>query len=108
LHAIEEVPIALAMFVVTAGDPVQTILGGVNYGRDCDSIAGMGGAVAGALRGLDALPEAWRRTVSEGSHKDFDAPARALVAVACELLDADGGRIAGRKAALVENLEHDA
>ena len=54
-HAIEEVPIALGFLVVTGGDYEETIFGGTNYGRDNDSIAGMGGAIAGALHGIDAL-----------------------------------------------------
>ena len=40
----------------TGGDCAETILGGVNYGRDSDSIASMGGALAGALGGIGALP----------------------------------------------------
>ena len=54
-HSIEEVPIALGFLVVTGGDFEQTIFGATNYGRDNDSIAGMGGAIAGALHGIDAL-----------------------------------------------------
>ena len=49
LHSIEELPIALGMLLVGAGDYRRTVLGSVNYGRDCDSIATMGGAIAGAL-----------------------------------------------------------
>ena len=51
LHAIEELPIALGLLVATGGDYAETVLGGVNYGRDSDSIASMGGALAGALGG---------------------------------------------------------
>ena len=58
-HAIEEVPIALGFLVVTGGDYEETIFGGTNYGRDNDSIAGMGGAIAGALHGIDALRPEW-------------------------------------------------
>ena len=54
-HSIEEVPIALGFLVVTGGDFEETIFGGTNYGRDNDSIAGMGGAIAGALHGVGAL-----------------------------------------------------
>ena len=51
LHAIEELPIALGLLAATGGDCAETVLGGVNYGRDSDSIASMGGALAGALGG---------------------------------------------------------
>ena len=49
LHSIEEVPIALGLLLATRGDYTETMLGGVNYGRDSDSIASMGGAIAAAL-----------------------------------------------------------
>ena len=60
LHAIEELPIALGLLVATGGDYEETVLGGVNYGRDSDSIASMGGALAGAL-GESAPPRLGRR-----------------------------------------------
>lgn len=49
LHTIEELPIALGMLVISGGDYSHAVLGSVNYGRDCDSIATMSGALAGAL-----------------------------------------------------------
>ncbi len=39
------------LLVITDGDVAGTILGATNYGRDSDSIATMGGAIAGALGG---------------------------------------------------------
>ncbi|KIF70345.1 crystallin, partial [Streptomyces sp. AcH 505] len=45
LHAIEELPVALGMLLIGAGDYRRTVLGSVNYGRDCDSIATMSGAL---------------------------------------------------------------
>lgn len=100
LHSIEEVPIALAMLVVTGGEYVGTVLGGINYGRDCDSIAGMGGAIAGALGGVDVIPADWDERVSRGSRKDFAAPARALAAVAAVVLEHDRARWQAREAAM--------
>jgi len=82
IHSIEEVPLALGMLVVSRGDYSGTVLGGVNYGRDSDSIAGMGGAIAGALGGVHAIPQEWRETVASASRKDFDAAALALAGVA--------------------------
>ncbi|MGH2544969.1 MAG: ADP-ribosylglycohydrolase family protein, partial [Ardenticatenaceae bacterium] len=55
-HAIEELPVALAYLVMNQGDFRQVVLGAANYGRDADSIAGMAGAICGALHGLSALP----------------------------------------------------
>ena len=41
--AIEELPVALGMVLVADGDFESAVLGGVNYGRDADSIASMAG-----------------------------------------------------------------
>ena len=43
LHSIEELPVALGMLLVGGADFRHTVLGSVNYGRDCDSIATMSG-----------------------------------------------------------------
>ncbi|MFI7439670.1 ADP-ribosylglycohydrolase family protein [Nonomuraea indica] len=82
LHSIEELPLALAFLVVAKGDYRDTVLGGVNYGRDADSIASMGGAIAGALGGLGAVPAEWVTRVGEASRTDLVAPGRAVARVA--------------------------
>ncbi|MCP3805001.1 ADP-ribosylglycohydrolase family protein [Allokutzneria sp. A3M-2-11 16] len=92
LHSIEELPIALGMLVVSRGDTRGTILGSVNYGRDCDSIASMGGAISGALNGLDDVPADWRERVAEASKLDLEAPAVALADVAREVFERDTRR----------------
>ena len=70
-HSIEEVPIALGFLVVTGGDFEETIFGGTNYGRDNDSIAGMGGAIAGALHGSDALRDEWVAQINSANRIDL-------------------------------------
>ncbi|MGW1495529.1 ADP-ribosylglycohydrolase family protein [Streptomyces sp. NPDC002402] len=92
LHSIEELPIALGMLMVGGGDYRRTVLGAVNYGRDCDSIASMAGAIAGALHGESAVPSDWAKTVAEASRIDLHAPARALAAVAREIFSRDRER----------------
>lgn len=82
LHSIEELPLALAFLVVAKGDYRDTVLGGVNYGRDADSIASMGGAIAGALGGLAAVPAEWVTRVGEASRTDLVGPGRAVAQVA--------------------------
>jgi len=91
-NAIEELPVALGMLVANAGDYTQTVLGGVNYGRDSDSIAQMGGSIAGALHGETAVPRAWAERVSSASRRDFRAVADGLAAVAKEVFDHDRKR----------------
>ncbi|MGW2228927.1 ADP-ribosylglycohydrolase family protein [Streptomyces formicae] len=89
LHSIEELPIALGMLLVGEGDYRRTVLGSVNYGRDCDSIATMSGGLVGALRGEAAIPREWSKTVSEASRLDLHAPARVLTDVAREVFTRD-------------------
>ncbi|MFD9907583.1 ADP-ribosylglycohydrolase family protein [Streptomyces sp. NPDC059063] len=92
LHAIEELPIALAMVLIGDGDYRRTVLGSVNYGRDCDSIATMSGAITGALSGAAAVPADWSTTVSRASRLDLHAPATALAKVAEEIHAKDRSR----------------
>lgn len=92
LHSIEELPIALGMLLVARGDYRHTVLGAVNYGRDCDSIATMAGAVAGALQGESAIPHDWAKPVAEASRLDLHAPARELALVTREIFVRDQRR----------------
>lgn len=85
LHSIEELPVALGLLLVGGGDYRETVLGAVNYGRDCDSIATMSGALVGALRGTAAVPTEWTTVVSEASRLDLGAPAATLADVAREI-----------------------
>ncbi|MDQ0796920.1 ADP-ribosylglycohydrolase family protein [Streptomyces sp. B1I3] len=99
LHSVEELPIALGMLLVGGGDYRLSVLGSVNYGRDCDSIATMSGALAGALHGEQAIPEAWAKTVAEASRLDLHAPARTLTEVAREIFARDTARRRSHEAA---------
>ncbi|MFD5397356.1 ADP-ribosylglycohydrolase family protein [Streptomyces sp. NPDC127097] len=92
LHAIEELPIALGMLLIGGGDFRSTVLGSVNYGRDCDSIATMSGALVGALRGAEAVPSEWSAEVARASRLDLEAPGAALAAVAREVFTRDRAR----------------
>jgi ADP-ribosylglycohydrolase len=100
LHTIEELPVALAMVLVAAGDYRQAVLGAVNYGRDCDSIATMAGAVSGALG--SPVPDDWSKTVSEASRLDLWEPATTLTAVTREIFERDLTRRRTHEAAFAE------
>ncbi|MGW0805877.1 ADP-ribosylglycohydrolase family protein [Nonomuraea sp. NPDC002799] len=82
VHSIEELPLALGFLVIAKGDYRGTVLGGVNYGRDADSIASMGGAIAGALGGLASIPQQWVEEVGTASRTDLVAPGLAIAGVA--------------------------
>lgn len=92
LHSIEELPIALGMLLIADGSYESSVLGAVNYGRDCDSTATMAGAIAGALGGADVVPAAWAKQVAEASRLDLHAPAAALASVAREIFALDRTR----------------
>ncbi|MER7641076.1 ADP-ribosylglycohydrolase family protein [Streptomyces sp. NPDC126522] len=98
--AIEELPVALGMLVVSGGDFRHAVLGSVNYGRDCDSIATMAGAVAGALG--SAVPQDWSKTVAEASRLDLWEPATTLTAVTREVFERDVLRRRAHEAAFSE------
>ncbi|MFC8920075.1 ADP-ribosylglycohydrolase family protein [Streptomyces sp. NPDC047821] len=101
LHAIEELPIALGMLLVGEGDYRRTVLGAVNYGRDCDSTATMAGALAGALHGEAAVPADWAKQVAEASRLDLHAPAAVLAEVAHEVFMRDTARRRAHERAFV-------
>ncbi|CAM5731907.1 ADP-ribosylglycohydrolase family protein [Streptomyces fumanus] len=100
LHAIEELPVALGMVIVARGDHRHAVLGAVNYGRDCDSIATMAGALTGALG--SPVPEEWAKTVAEASRLDLWAPAATLTEVAREVFTRDVHRRRAHERAFAE------
>jgi ADP-ribosylglycohydrolase len=52
----ESVPAAFAVLAAVPDDPWQACLLAASLGGDCDTIAAMAGAVAGACHGVDAFP----------------------------------------------------
>ncbi|MCT2584814.1 ADP-ribosylglycohydrolase family protein [Actinophytocola gossypii] len=101
--SIEELPVALGMLVVAGGDYRETVLGSVNYGRDSDSIAVMGGSIAGALGGRGVVPDEWVTDVGEASRMDVTATGPTMAAVAKEIWAKDRERF-DRRAALFDSL----
>ena len=77
-HSIEELPIALGFLVVARGDFEKTIFGAANYGRDNDSIASMGGAIAGALHGIGTIRQEWTETINSANRIDLNPIAHRL------------------------------
>lgn len=88
-QAIEELPIALAMVMVSKGDYREAVLGGVNYGRDSDSIASMAGAMLGALNGIESIPVGWVHGIESASKRDFYKLSSDLEQVVLEVFELD-------------------
>ncbi|MEO3803621.1 ADP-ribosylglycohydrolase family protein [Nonomuraea sp. B1E8] len=101
-HSIEELPLALGFLVIAKGGYRDTVLGGVNYGRDADSIASMGGAIAGALGGLSSVPAEWVEQIGSASRTDLVAPGLAIAEVARRVHAADLARRRDHEAAFAD------
>ena len=99
-HAIEELPVALGLLVATGGDCAESVLGGVNYGRDSDSIASMAGALAGALG--STVPADWVEEVGTASKLDLEQPGQTMAEVAQEIFERDQQRFEARAKAMAD------
>jgi ADP-ribosylglycohydrolase len=102
--SIEELPVALGMVLVAGGDYESAVLGGVNYGRDSDSIASMAGAVCGALGGRAAVRDDWHDRVAEASRTPLEPAGHTMADVAVDVFAKDAARArerGERRAALV-------
>ncbi|MFK3980895.1 ADP-ribosylglycohydrolase family protein [Micromonospora sp. NPDC050397] len=64
----ESVPAAFAVLAVHPDDPWRAVLLAASLGGDCDTIAAMVGAVAGAVHGVGAFPPAALTTVDAVNH----------------------------------------
>ena len=95
--AIEELPVALGLVLVAGGDYEAAVLGGVNYGRDADSIASMAGAICGALGGEAAVRADWAEQVAEASRTQLTPAGETIAAVAREVFAKDEERARGRE-----------
>jgi len=58
-HATEALSAAMGIFMAAKGDPRDAMIAAASNGGDTDTIASIVGALAGALQGIDAIPEKW-------------------------------------------------
>ena len=106
-HSIEELPIALGFLVVTGGDYEGSIFGGANYGRDNDSIAGMAGAIAGALHGARAIRANWIEQINQANRIDLKPLALDLTALTHSLQQSQREAAQARNQAFTELLHEE-
>jgi ADP-ribosylglycohydrolase len=79
----DSAPTAVGLFVFAGGDPLESIVGGTNIGSDTDTIAAMAGALAGALKGFQAVPpDLWAILRRANSEFDLEGLALGLTEVA--------------------------
>ncbi len=70
-HALELVPVALGMFYLSKGNALKAMIGSVNYGRDCDGIAGFAGCLAATLHGSQEIPSEMVEKVNNANNFDL-------------------------------------
>jgi len=59
----EAVGLAFGVLAAARGKFEDAVIGGVNVGRDTDTIAAIAGAISGASSGFNAIPEKWIKRV---------------------------------------------
>jgi ADP-ribosyl-[dinitrogen reductase] hydrolase len=69
-YLLETVPCAIYILSKHSHDPEAAIVRAVNDTKDNDTIAAVVGAAVGALHGVDALPERWRRHLTGRTRSD--------------------------------------
>ncbi|MDQ0189762.1 ADP-ribosylglycohydrolase family protein [Alicyclobacillus cycloheptanicus] len=94
----ESVPAAFAVLAVHPDDPWQACRLAASVGGDCDTIAAMAGAVAGACLGYRAFPAEARRIVTEVNHLRLEPLVDALLALR-GAFDAEAAADADRRGA---------
>lgn len=77
----EAVPAAIGIVVAAGGDPFLTCVGGANAGDDTDTVACIGGSIAGALRGFSAVPKGLYQDVVAINKLDLEGLAESFVSV---------------------------
>ncbi|MGX1562610.1 ADP-ribosylglycohydrolase family protein [Streptomyces sp. NPDC055506] len=85
----EAVALAFGAYAAADGDFEQSVLTAVNMGRDADTTAAVAGALAGATRGVSAIPQAWTTPIGPVRGRCLPAMAGYHVVDVADLLTAD-------------------
>jgi len=106
--AYEIVAKGFAVFYKTNGNPKESIIGAVNFGRDTDCLAAVAGGLAGALNGTLDLPENWIKTVDFATeNNEYTVSKRTLKETSEGLFEALNKKFLNekRRVQLFDNLE---
>jgi len=82
LAAAEACPAAVGFVVAAGGDPYLAAIAATNAGDDSDTVGCMAGSIAGALSGIQAIPEELYKQVCEVNNLDLEALADRLTPLA--------------------------
>jgi len=102
----EVLPAVVGIFYLCEGEPDRCIVEGASFGRDADTIAGVVGGLAGALRGAGAIREDWIEEcerANEGFFAEVEGDGRANFRRMATLL---AGAVESEKRTLRERLEN--
>jgi ADP-ribosylglycohydrolase len=87
----ETVPETLALFLLSGGDVEKMVTYGANFGRDADTIATMGGAIAGAFSGTGGIRADWIAKANAGTDVDQEKLAEDLARTAVAKYELETG-----------------
>jgi ADP-ribosylglycohydrolase len=79
MDANEVVPVVLALFYATKGEPMLLIRAGANIGGDTDTIAALGGALGGAYWGINHIDSELLKEAEEINNLDVRELANKIV-----------------------------
>jgi ADP-ribosylglycohydrolase len=88
----ESVPAAFAVLAASPDDPWLACRIAASLGGDCDTIAAMAGAMAGACHGVEAFPGDARQTIDRVNELGLDEIADGLLAVRAGSRPGEGPR----------------
>lgn len=81
IDPVEVLTLTLSIFKVSGGDTRAAITGGVNIGRDTDTIANLCGSLSGAMNGIDSIPQEWISQVQSNTISKFRSAAQEMTRV---------------------------
>ena len=99
-NSLETVPLTLALFSLAGGDVERCVTFAANLGGDTDTMAAMGGAIAGAFGGVGAIRPDWVEKVKRNADQDQEELARGLARAAAAKLERERSAAAALNALL--------
>ncbi len=69
---VESIPAAIGLLIAAKGDPLMTVAACSSAGDDTDTVAIMAGAIAGAYKGIQAVPADMVKTLAQVNAIDFE------------------------------------
>ncbi len=75
IHVSEAVPAVYGILAAFNGDTKESIIAAVNIGSDTDTVATMVGGIAGALKGIESLPEDYLSILNEANGYNLEKTA---------------------------------